>query len=114
MAYLQTTDQLKIPFGGRCARARRTSLQGASVCRSGSQAAGMLIEYLHAGPLTDLQMAERRGLPESRISARRNGLIDRRLVEYMDDVPGPFGAENTRWQLTPYGRTVAAELDRAR
>jgi hypothetical protein len=115
MAYVQTSSQLKIPFGGRCPRSRRTSLQGAQVAvvRSGSQASRMLVQYYLAGPLTDLQMGERVKLKESRVSARRNGLIDRGLVEYVDDVMGPFGAENGRYGLTGYGREVAGELARA-
>ena len=113
MPHLQTTTQLKIPFGGRCPRARRTSLQGAHVVQAGSQAARLLVTYLTQGPLTDLQMAERVGLPESRVSARRNGLIDRRLVAYVDDVLGPFGADNGRYGLTNYGRETAREIARA-
>ena len=107
--------QLHIPWGGRSPRARRTSYQGAQVAvtRAGSQAARILIAYLTAGPQTDLQLAERLGLPESRISARRNGLIARRLVSYRDDVAGPHGVDNTRWELTAWGRIVAGELARA-
>lgn|ERR1051325_3342118 len=115
MPYLQTREQLKIPFGGRCARSQRTSLQGAraAVVRSGSQKSRMLLEYLRMGPRTDLELAESLGLPESRISARRNGLIDRRLVAYVDEVMGPHEAMNCRWGLTGYGRHVANELARA-
>lgn len=112
MPYLQTASQLKIPFGGRSPRARRTSLAGArvAVANAGSQRARLLLAYAANGAMTDLQMAERVGLPESRISARRGGLIDQHLVTYFDDVPGPFGAPNMRWILTPYGREVAREL----
>lgn len=115
MPYLQTPDQFKLPWGGRSPRAQRTSLQGAqrAVCRSGSQKARMLLAYLQCGASTDLQMAARLGLPEGRISARRSGLIERRLVRYVDDVMGPFGAENGRYMLTPHGDTVARELDQA-
>lgn len=115
MPYVAAVGQLKIPFGGRCARARRTSLQGAQVAvtRAGSQAARILVSYLEYGPSTDLQLAERLGLPESRISARRNGLIARHLVRYVDDVPGPYGAGNGRYELTGYGQEHARELQRA-
>lgn len=111
--FQQRAQQLRIPFGGRHPRARRTSLQGARVCRASSQAARMLVAYFVAGPLTDVQMAERLGLSDGRISARRNGLIDRKLVRYQDDTMGPFGSEVGRYVLTNYGREVAAELARA-
>ncbi len=114
MPYLDT-GSLLLPFGGRCSRARRTSLQGAqcAVTRAGSQNARILIAYLTSGPLTDLDLAERLGLPESRISARRNGLIARRLVNYRDDVPGPYGPDNGQYELTAWGRIVASDLARA-
>lgn len=115
MPHLQTAGQIKIPFGGRSPRARQASLKGAQVAvvRCGSQSAWMLIAYLELGPRSDLQMAETLGLPEARISARRNGLIDRKLVQYADTITGPFGADNCRWALTNYGREVAKELARA-
>lgn len=109
----QHGSQILIPFGGRSPRARRTSLQGARICRAGSQAARLLIAYLHDGPSTDLQIAERLGLPESRISARRNGLIVRGFVTYHDDVEGPHGAMNTRWTVNGAGHEVAHELARS-
>lgn len=103
--------QLRIPFRGRSPRARRTSLQGAQVAvtRAGSQCARMLLQYLES-PRTDLEMAARLGLPESRISARRSGLIDRLLVAWLEDVPGPHGAMNGQYGLTARGRAVAASL----
>lgn len=109
------TAQIAIPFGGSSPRSRRASLQGArvAVTHAGSQAARILIAYLHSGPLTDLELAERLGLPESRISARRNSLIARHQVQYVDDVPGPHGASNGRYGLTAHGRAVATELARA-
>ncbi len=107
--------QLSLSWTGRSPRSWRTSLQGAraAVSRAGSQNARILIAYLTAGPLTDLELAERLGLPESRISARRSGLIKRRLVTYFDDVPGPYGPSNGRYTLTPYGWNVASDLARA-
>ncbi len=109
------TQTLRLPFGGRSPRARRTSLQGArvAVTHAGSQKARILLAYFTNGPLTDLQVAERLGLPESRISARRNALMDRALVNYVDDVTGPHGAQNCRWELSGYGREVARELSMA-
>jgi hypothetical protein len=73
----------------------------------------MLVEYFLAGPLSDLQMAERLGLPESRISARRSGLMDRRLVVWVEDVEGPYKAPNGKYGLSGYGREVAGELAKA-
>ena len=115
MPYLQTSAQLKIPFGGRSPRAKAASFSGAraAVTRAGSQRARLLIAYLHYGPSTDLQQAERVGIPESRVSARRSGLLDQQLVTYHDDVPGPHGAKNCRWRLTNAGREVVGELARA-
>lgn len=107
---------LPLPFGGRSPRARRSSLSGAQVAvsRAFSQAARMLREYLQAGMLTDLEMAGRIGIPESRVSARRNGLIAQRKVEYAhQDKWGPSGAISCCWRLTNYGREVAQELERA-
>lgn len=115
MPHLQTASQLTIPWGGKCPRSRRASLQGAqcAVTRAGSQNARILIAYLTSGPQTDLQLAERLGLPESRISARRSSLIARRLVNYLDDVPGPYGPENGRYELTSWWRIVASDLAKA-
>ena len=112
MPYLQERE-LMLPFGGRSPRARRTSLQGAQVAvtRAGSQCARLLIAYLHYGPSTDLEQAVRVGLPEARVSARRNNLINRKLVQYSGaDRRGPSGAESCLWTLSPYGREVATEL----
>ncbi len=104
---------LLLPFTGRSPRSRRTSLQGAcvAVVRAGSQASRMLSWYLARGPLTDLEMAKLMGLPESRISARRSGLMTRRLVAWVEDVPGPHGAENCVWNLTPEGRAIAEAME---
>lgn len=106
------TGQIAIPFGGRSPRARRTSLQGAQVAvsRAGSQASRMLLRYLEEGPLTDLELHARLGLPEGRVSARRSGLMAKGLVQWCDDVAGPYGAQNGRYQLTVKGRNVAAAL----
>lgn len=112
MPHLQD-GQLLIPFGGRSPRSRRTSLQGARVVNAGSQAARMLLAYVGSGPLTDLQMAARLGLPESRISARRSGLIQRGLVTWSRDVRGPHGADNGAYSLTAAGWAVATELERS-
>lgn len=115
MPHLVAVGQLKIHFGGRSPRARRNSFQGARVAcvHAGSQKARMLDAYLSNGALTDLQMGERLGLPESRISARRSALLERSLVTYLDDIAGPFGAPNSRWTLTPYGREIARALQQA-
>ncbi len=113
MPYVQNGNQIPIPFGGRSPRARAASLSGARVCRAGSQAARLLVAYLTYGPMTDLEAAARVNLPESRVSARRNGLTARWLVAYVDDVPGPYGAINGRYGLTPGGVTVARELARS-
>lgn len=115
MAYLQTAGQYKLPWGGRSPRARRTSMQGAQVAsvRAGSQMARILVTYLQSGPLTDQQVADRLLLPAARISARRNALIDRKLVAYRDDVIGQCGSPNGRYELTAYGRIVATEISQA-
>lgn len=115
MAYLQTSAQVKLPFSGRSPRARRTSMQGAHVAsvRAGSQMARILVTYLQNGPLTDQQVADRLLLPAARISARRNALIDRKLVAYRDDVIGQCKTPNGRYELTAYGRIVAAEISKA-
>lgn len=105
--------QLPIPWGGRSPRAKAASLSGARVCAARSQAARLLIAYLTHGASTDRQQAERLGLPEARISARRSGLVERLLVAYVDDVPGPYGTRNTRWNLTAPGRSVAGDLARS-
>lgn len=81
-----------------------------AVVRAESQASRMLLRYLAEGPLTDLQLHRALGLPESRISARRGGLMARGLVRWADDVMGPFGAENGRYTLTDKGCAIAAEL----
>jgi hypothetical protein len=104
------TAQLAIPFGGRTPRSRQASLHGARVCRAGSQAARLLIAYLQLGARTDSQMAETLGLPEARISARRSGLMDRRLVAYSETVQGPYGTDVCRWILTRQGQDVARVL----
>lgn len=106
---------MSLPFGGRSARSRNTSLQGArcSVVRAGSQSCRMLVTYLSMGARTDLEMAEQLGLSESRISARRGDLLLRHLVAYHDEVMGPHGALNCRWMLTEYGRETARDLTRA-
>lgn len=106
------TGTLLLPFAGRSPRSRRTSLQGAcvAVVRAGSQCARMLRWYLERGPMSDLQMAALTGLPESRISARRSGLWERGLVRYVDDVMGPHGAENGRYDLTARGRAIAEAM----
>lgn len=114
MPYLQERE-LMLPFGGRSPRARRTSLQGAQVVvtRAGSQAARILVEYSRTPNLTDLEMAALVGLPEARVSARRNNLIDRKLVEYAgEDRKGPSGADSCCWRLSNFGRMVAADLAR--
>lgn len=106
------TGTLSLPFGGRSPRSRSTSLAGArvAVSRAGSQASRILLRYLAEGPLTDLQLHVALGLPESRISARRGGLMTRGLVRHHDDVPGPFGAPNGRYTLTDKGRAIARGL----
>lgn len=111
MPHLDTGTML-LPFGGRSTRAIRTSLQGAYVAvRSAeSQASRMLLRYLSDGPLTDLQLHALLGLPESRISARRGGLMTRGLVRWVDDVQGPFGVENGRYGLTVPGKAIAEQL----
>lgn len=70
----------------------------------------MLLRYLADGPLTDLQMAAALGLPEARVSARRNGLNDRGLVKWIDDVQGPWKAQNGRYGLSDKGRAIATRL----
>lgn len=104
--------QLRIPFQGRSPRSQRTSLQGAQIAivRAQTQASRLLARYASHGPQTDLQLATALGLPESRISARRNGLIDRGFVTWVADVRGPYGAENGQYDLTETGRSVAAAL----
>jgi hypothetical protein len=109
------SGQLAIPFGGRGA-SRHTSLQGArvAVVRASSQAARLLVRYLDHGPQTDGQQALALGLPEARISARRAGLIAKGLVAHCDVVPGPFGANVCRWELTVRGVHLAGSLRSAR
>jgi len=106
------TGTLPLPFGGRSPRSRSSSLAGARVAvRSAeSQASRILLRYFVDGPLTDLQLRAALGLPESRISARRGGLMARGLVCWHDDVQGPFGAPNGRYTLTDKGRGIAAGL----
>lgn len=107
---------LKLPYRGRGVRAQRNSQAGAAVAitRAGSQASRMLLQYMKDGPSSDLQLAKALGLPESRISARRSGLMDRGLVGWFDDVEGPCGAPNGRYRLTPRGVYVVSELLRER
>jgi hypothetical protein len=74
----------------------------------------MLLEYEKAVNLTDLEMAERIGIPESRVSARRNNLIARKLVCYAgEERKGRSGADSCCYTLTNVGRAVAADLARA-
>ncbi len=113
MPHLEQVGQLKIPWGGRSPRSRSSSLSGARICRAGSQAARLLVAYLTYGPSTDLQQAERLGLPESRISARRGGLAARHEVAWVADVIGPFGATNGKYGLTAVGRVKAEVLARS-
>jgi predicted transcriptional regulator len=92
--------------------AQRASQKGAEVvaAKAGSQCARMLLQYLAQGPLTDLEMHKAIGLPESRISARRSGLMDRGLVRWYEDVRGPFGAPNGKYGLTGLGEAIARKL----
>src|SRR5678815_188131 len=107
MPYIDA-QPVPLPFTGRSQRTRSNSLKGAqlAVVKAGSQASRMLLEYAQAD-CTDLEMAAKLGLPESRISARRSGLVIKGLVRYAGyDVTGPSGALNAKWMLTVYGRNT--------
>lgn len=73
--------------------------------RAPSQINRMLAEY-SKGPLTDLEMRGRLGLPESRISARRSALMSRGWVCWVEDTIGPCWITNGRYGLTEQGRAV--------
>lgn len=73
----------------------------------------MLLRYLEQ-PLTDLEMHALIGIPESRVSARRSGLMQRGWVTWVWDIEGPHGAQNSVWGLTQKGRLVAAALKERR
>lgn len=78
--------------------------------RAGSQAERMLSLYLRFGALTDFEVAFWMGLPEGRISARRNGLMERGLVRYHNEIDGPNGVTVCRWTLTVKGKHVARKV----
>lgn len=89
------------PYSGRSQATRHTSRSGALVAqeKAPSQKARMIALYRQHGPLSDGEIAKAMGLPEGRISARRSALLADRVVEYHDIVPGPYGAQVTRWRL---------------
>lgn len=103
-------QQLPIPWQGRSPRSRRSSHLGAvkAAERAPSQANRMLAQYALC-PLTDLEMRQRIGLPESRISARRSALMSRGWVCWVEDIIGPYSVPNGRYGLTEQGRARSAE-----
>lgn len=113
MPHIETNGQLKIAWSGRSSRSRRSSLAGAQVVAvrgAVSQASKMLVRYLEQGSQTDVELALALGLSDGRISARRNGLIDRGLVAWKEDVIGPFGSPVGKYELTVKGLHVAGKL----
>ncbi len=114
MPHLQIGESLPLPFGGRSPRARRCSLAGAriAVLHAESQASRIMGWYFDRGPLTDLELGRLTGLPESRVSARRGGLMAKGLIQWIDDVTGPCGAPNGRYDLTAKGRNAVLAMRR--
>jgi hypothetical protein len=114
MPHLQV-GQWTLPFSGKSPRAKASSLSGARIAVTSvrSQAARLLLLYAGYGPSTDGQQAERMGLPEARISARRNALMQQYCVAYHDDIVGPYKAKNGRYALTEHGWDVARVLLKA-
>jgi len=111
MPYLDA-QPVPLPFGGKSATSKQASLRGAQQARvrAGSQASRMLKLYDQYILLSDTEMAKLMGLPEARISARRSGLMVRKLVEFADEIDGPHGVKVCCWTLTEHGARVARGL----
>lgn len=110
-----TGDRLP-PHHGAIPPTAHTSRSGAEIAQRSyaSQAARMLVLYLERGSSTDLELSQILGLPDGRVSARRNQLITDGLVQYVDITIGPYGAKACRFELTVKGLHIAGQLQSQR